>query len=213
MNDFTGRPVDGDTAAQEGGTQQARAKTSPSPGGPDPIFLTLTARKSGGFIGKKLLGSGIETCCGGVDFVDEVVVRPDFSAVERVIRERAKTGRWSISLGAPVRKPSGPHKHEAVDYHDAPTRLFFVDVDGFFGKGLGRAHKFGDAARRVLSGMGAAFQGVTCLTLRTTRTGSDPNRIFMRFLFLLQEPATLVQMGAVAEANESRLWLRTVCPE
>ena len=58
MNDFTGTPGDGGPAAQEGGTQQARAKTSSSPGGPDPILLTFTGRKSGGFIGKKLLGSG-----------------------------------------------------------------------------------------------------------------------------------------------------------
>jgi hypothetical protein len=204
MNDFTGTPGDGSSAAQESGTQQARAKTSSSPGGRDPILLTFTGRKSGGFIGKKLLGNGrIETCCGGVDFVDELVARPTFSAIEQVIRERAKTGQWSISQGAPARDPSGPHKHEAADYHDAPTRLFFIDVDGFFAKGLGRANKFDDAARRVLSCMGAAFQGVTCLTLRTTRTGSDPNRIFMRFLFLLQKPATLEQMGAVAEAMKT----------
>jgi hypothetical protein len=203
MNDFTGTPVDGGPAAQEGGTQQARTKTSHAPPRPDPILLTFTGRKSGGFIGKKLLGNGIETCCGGVDFVDEVVACLDFSGVEQVIGERAKTGHWSITQGAPVRSPSGPHKHEAADYHDTPTRLFFVDVDGFFAKGLGRAQKFDDAARHVLSRMGTAFRGVTWLTLRTTRTGSDPNRIFMRLLFLLQEPATLVQMGAVAEAMKT----------
>ena len=83
MNDFTETPGDGSSAAQESGTQQARAKTSSSPGGPDPILLTFTGRKSGGFIGKKLLGSGIETCCGGVDFVDEVVACLTFQASNR----------------------------------------------------------------------------------------------------------------------------------
>jgi hypothetical protein len=204
MNDFTEAPADDGPAAQEGGTRRARAKASSTGRKPDPIFLTFTGRKSGGFIGKKLLGNGlIIACCEGVDFVDEVVACRDFSAVQQAIRERAKTGRWSISLGAPVRKPSGPHKHEAVDYHDAPTRLFFVDVDGFFGKGLGRANEFDHAARYVRSRMGAAFQGVTCLALRTTRTGSNPHRIFMRFLFLLREPATLVQIGAVVEAMKT----------
>ena len=101
-------------------------------------------------------------------------------------------------LGAPARNPSGPHSHEAADYIDTPTRLFPIDFDGVFAKGLGRADKFEDATKHVVSLMGKAFAGVAYLALRTTRTGSDDDRIFIRLLFLLAAPATLVQMGAVA---------------
>ena len=46
--------------------------------------------------------------------------------------------------------------------------------------------------------MGEAFKGAAYLALRTARTSSDDDRIFIRLLFLLDAPATLVQMGAVA---------------
>jgi len=164
------------------------------------IPLTFTRHQGGGFIGKKLIGAGgkFETICAGTDFTDETIACTDFGAVVKAIRERARTGEWAISLGTPARNPSGPHSHKASDYLDTPTRLFFLDADGVFAKGLGRADKIEDAGRHVVSRMGEAFRNITWLALRTTRTGSDDDRIFLRLLFLLAAPATLVQLGAVA---------------
>ena len=140
-----------------------------------------------------------QTICAGKDFIDEAVACKDFDHVAAMIAERAQDGEWAISLGAPARHPSGPHSHEAADYLDTPTRLFFIDADGVFAKGLGRADKFKDAAKHVVSLMGEAFKNAAYLALRTTRTGSDDNQIFIRLLFLLRTPATLAQMGAVAK--------------
>jgi Family of unknown function (DUF5906) len=174
------------------------AKTTPPSHGK--IRLTLTRRASGGFIGKRLLDSNgkFETLCAGKDFIDETVDCTDLDHVAAVIGERADAGRSAISLGTPARNPSGPHSHEAFNYRDTPTRLFFIDADGVFAKGLGRADRFEEAAKFVICLMGEAFKGVAYVALRTTRTGSDKDRIFIRFLFLLDAPATLVQMGAVA---------------
>ena len=164
-----------------------------------PITLTFTRRASGGFTGKRLNGLGkVEMFCRGPKFVDEVIACADFDHVAAAISERARTRDWAISLGTPARNPSGPHSHDAASYLDTPTRLFFVDFDGVFANGLGRADMFENAAAHVLSLMGKAFEGVACLALRTTRTGSDEDRIFIRLLFLLDAPVTLVQMGAVA---------------
>ena len=162
--------------------------------------MTFTRRSSGGFIGKKLIGpkGKFKPHCAGTDFTDEIVACADFDHVRTAISEHARTGEWAISLGTPACDPSGPHSHAAADYLDAPTRLFFIDFDGVFAKGLGRADKFEDAAKHVVSLMGEAFKGVAYLALRTARTGSDDDRIFIRLVFLLDAPATFDQMGAVA---------------
>jgi hypothetical protein len=113
-----------------------------------------------------------------------------------VIGEHAGAGIWAISLGAPAHNPSGPHRHDATDYVDTPTRLFWIDFDGAQTKGLGTADKFEDAAQQAVSWLGKTFKNVTWLALRTTRTGSNENGIFIRLLFLLKAPATLAQMSA-----------------
>jgi hypothetical protein len=193
---------------------ETRAKTPPPPQGP--LSLTFTRHKGGGFIGKQLIGPGgkFQTICAGKDFIDEAVACKDFDHVAAMIAERAQDGEWAISLGTPARDPSGPHSHEAADYLDTPTRLFFVDADGVFAKGLGSARKFAAAAKHVVSLMGEAFKSAAYLALRTTRTGSDKNRVFIRFLFLLRTPTTLAQMGAVAKGlNELPAFkLRGVAP-
>jgi hypothetical protein len=164
-----------------------------------PDALTFTCREGGEFIGKALTGPGaFQTICAGKDFVDEVVPCDDIAGVQAAIDERVRRGGYAISLGTPARNPSGPHSHEAADYLDAPTRLFFIDFDGVFTKGLGRADKFKDAAEYVVSQLGEAFKTVGFLALRTTRTGSDADRIFIRLMFELHNAATLTQMGAVA---------------
>ena len=180
-----------------GADTKAKAKSKTKPQQAAPLLITFTRRASGGFIGKELIGpkGKFRTLCAGTDFVDEVITCGSIAAA---ISKRARTGEWAISLGTPARNPSGPHSHEAADYIDTPTRLFPIDFDGVFAKGLGRADKFEDAAKHVVSLMGEAFEGVAYLALRTTRTGSDDDRIFIRLLFLLAAPATLVQMGAVA---------------
>jgi hypothetical protein len=197
VNDFP-NARNTDNEDREPTPQETRAKTSPPQ---EPLSLTFTRHKGGGFIGKQLIGPDgkFQTICAGKDFIDEVVACKDFDHVAAMIAERAQDGEWAISLGMPAHRPSGPHSHEAADYLDAPTRLFFGDADGVFAKGLGSARKFDAAAKYVVSLMGDAFKNAAYLALRTTRTGSDKNRVFIRFLFLLRTPATLVQMGAVAK--------------
>ena len=190
MNDFSNaKYTDGDKHEP---APETRAKTTP-------LSLTFTRHKGGGFIGKEVGPKGkFKTLCAGKDFIDETFACKDFDHVAAMIAERAQDGEWAISLGAPARHPSGPHSHEAADYLDTPTRLFFIDFDGVFAKGLGRADRFKDAAKYAVSLMGEAFKGAAYLALRTARTSSDDDRIFIRLLFLLDAPATLVQMGAVA---------------
>ena len=194
MNDFSNaRNTDGDKHEP---APETRAKTTPLE---EPLSVTFTRRASVGFIGKEVGPKGkFKTLCAGKDFIDETFACKDFDHVAAMIAERAQDGEWAISLGAPARHPSGPHSHEAADYLDTPTRLFFIDFDGVFAKGLGRADRFKDAAKYAVSLMGEAFKGAAYLALRTARTSSDDDRIFIRLLFLLDAPATLVQMGAVA---------------
>ena len=197
MNDFSNAKDTSEREEREAAPETPRRTPPPQ----EPPSLTFTRHGGGGFIGKQLIGPGgkFQTICAGKDFIDEVVACKDFDHVAAMIAERAQNGEWAISLGTPARHPSGPHSHEAADYLDTPTRLFFVDADGVFAKGLGSARKFDAAAKHVVSLMGEPFKNAAYLALRTTRTGSDKNRVFIRFLFLLRTPATLVQMGAVAK--------------
>jgi hypothetical protein len=163
MNDFTGPGANGENRAAprephtgSGADTKTKTETRAKTQQGAPLSLTFTRRKRGGFIGKRLLsGRKIETLCAGTDFIDETVACTDFGQLAAAISERAHSGEWAISLGTPARNPSGPHRHEAADYIDAPARLFFIDFDGVFAKGLGRADKFeeGVVSRRRASVM------------------------------------------------------------
>jgi hypothetical protein len=170
---------------------------------PCPIKVTFTRRAERGFIGKRWVSKGaLEVVAEGVEWIDEEIERDDLAGVAREVKARGATGEWSVSLGcpAPGLDPLKPHRHAAEFYTDAPSRLFWLDIDCLRTSGtLGIADKLADAANYVVSLMPEEFRKVERFVMRTAKTGSNPHSISVRIVFLLDQPRMLAEMKAVAK--------------
>jgi hypothetical protein len=168
-----------------------------------PIEVTFTRRRNGGFVGERWVNPPdvFETIAGGVEWIDEEITCDDLEAVAREVKARAATGEWSVSLGSPREglDPRKPHRHAAEFYDDAPSRLFWLDIDSLrVPRQLGLAENLEAGADYAVSLMPEPFRKAGGIVLRTTRTGSYPGLLHARVVFLLDEPRTLAEMKAVA---------------